>query len=362
MAMEMELWRVDDGKPIRLVSTGMPLESQLETLIETDSSLLGQDLLIIGRQVATSYQKFIDLLAVDAEGTVHILELKKDKTPREVVAQLLDYGSWVQGLSNDDIRHIYEEKNPGSAFDAAFADRFGAAPPDEINNVHTLTVVASSLDASTERIVSYLHDIHGLPINVVFFRYYEDGHQKYLARTYLRPESVEVAPTPNAKSKTETWDGHSWYVSYGAYVGGRSWLDARKYGFVAAGGGLWYSRTLVKLPVGARVFVFLPGPPNGRYVGVGTVTGSAQPAESATIEIGGETTPFTDLEVEGVYTHPETDDPDNREWIVPVDWEHTVSGDDGIWRTGFFANQNSACKLRNKFTIETLLKDFDLTD
>ena len=139
-------------------------------------------------------------------------------------------------------------------------------------------------------------------------------------------------------------------------------MDARKYGFVAAGGAQWYSRTLTKLPVGARVFVFLPGPPKGRYVGVGTVTGPAQPLESATVEIGGESRAFSTLDLEGTYTHPETDDPDNREWIVPVEWEHTVSGDDGIWRTGFFANQNSACKLRNKFTIESLLKDFDLTD
>jgi hypothetical protein len=29
------------------------------------------------------------------EGRIHVIELKRDRTPREVVAQILDYGSWV---------------------------------------------------------------------------------------------------------------------------------------------------------------------------------------------------------------------------------------------------------------------------
>lgn len=361
MTLEMALWRVESDKPVRLESTGMPQESQLEALVEKDSSLLGQDLLIIGRQVLTGFQKLIDLLAIDAEGAVHVLELKKDKTPRDVVAQLLDYGSWVQDLGNEDIRRMYADKNPGSAFDTAFAEKFGSAPPDEINAKHILTIVASSLDASTERIVTYLHDVHGLPINAVFFRYYEDGGQKYLARTWLRSESSESATTSHGKSVTEAWDGRSWYVSFGANDN-RSWDDARKYGFVSAGGGSWYSRTLAKLPVDARVFVFIPGPPRGGFAGVGVVTGTAKPVESAQLIVEDETVPFTSLQLEKEYLHPETDDPDNREWVVPVAWERTVPADERIWQTGLFANQNSACKLRNKFTIESLTKAFDLTD
>jgi RecB family endonuclease NucS len=41
----------------------------------------------------TSYGKRIDILAIDAEGTLYVLELKRDQTPRGIVAQLLDYGS-----------------------------------------------------------------------------------------------------------------------------------------------------------------------------------------------------------------------------------------------------------------------------
>jgi len=76
----------------------MPTEARLEELVEAEPTILGQPLLIIGRQVVTSFGKVIDLLAVDADGILHVLELKKDKTPREVLAQILDYGSWVRSL------------------------------------------------------------------------------------------------------------------------------------------------------------------------------------------------------------------------------------------------------------------------
>lgn len=41
------------------------------------------------------------MLAIDGDGKLHIIELKKNKTPREVVAYALDYASRVQNLSYD---------------------------------------------------------------------------------------------------------------------------------------------------------------------------------------------------------------------------------------------------------------------
>ena len=101
MPPEVGLWRVDGDLPIKVTPGGVPLESQLEVMIEADPTILGTSLLLIGRQVPTGYGKYIDLLAVDDEGALHILELKRDRIPREVVAQVLDYGSWVQTLTID---------------------------------------------------------------------------------------------------------------------------------------------------------------------------------------------------------------------------------------------------------------------
>jgi hypothetical protein len=54
------------------------------------------------------------------------------------------------------------------------------------------------------------------------------------------------------------------------------------------------------------------------------------------------------------------DDPDRSEYVVKVEWIKTLPVDKAIWEKGMFANQNSACKLRNKFTLERLSALFQL--
>jgi hypothetical protein len=53
---------------------------------------------------------------------------------------------------------------------------------------------------------------------------------------------------------------------------------------------------------------------------------------------------------------------DKREYVVAIEWDHTVPRDEGLWITGMFANQNSACRLRSQFTIDSVAKAFDLDD
>lgn len=46
---------------------------------------------MIGRQVRTTHGGYIDLLALNQDGQLIVIELKRELTPREVVAQALDY-------------------------------------------------------------------------------------------------------------------------------------------------------------------------------------------------------------------------------------------------------------------------------
>ena len=271
MPLEVGLWRVDEGSAVRVGTSGFPLESRLEDLIESDPAILGEPLLLIGRQVPTDYGKFIDSLAVTAEGALHVLELKRDRTLRDVVAQVLDYGSWVEGLSHSQVIDIFNERHD-LAFEEAFAQRFGVSPPEELNQAHKLTVIASDVDPATERIVTYLNTGFAVPVNVVFFRYFSDSGREYLARTWLLDEA-SVASRPAKRlpdASREPWNGRDWNVSFGEFPDQRVWEDARRYGFISAGGGVFYSRTLRSLPVGARVFVYIP---QAGYVGAGITTG-----------------------------------------------------------------------------------------
>ena len=62
---------------------------------------------------------------------------------------------------------------------------------------HRLVVVASEMDSSTERIVDYLLDSYGVPVNVVFLRYFRDAGSEYLGRHWLK------SPTPPTRGPRE---------------------------------------------------------------------------------------------------------------------------------------------------------------
>jgi hypothetical protein len=357
--LEIGLWRVDGKAPAKVSASRIPLESRLEELLESDPAILGEPLLLIGRQVPTAYGTFMDLLAVDSEGTLHVLELKRERTPREVVAQVLDYGSWVARLTHDEVLDLFAAYRSDVAFEQAFADHFGDAPPAEVNVAQRLTVVASDVDPATERIVSYLNSGFGVPVNVVFFRYFEDDGREYLARTWLIDEATAGGrpARTGATGSREVWNGQDWYVSFGEESSGRVWEDGRRYGFVSAGGSVWFSRTLRALPVGARVFTCIP---KQGYVGVGVVAGQAQRFDDAVLTVDGTEQKLADLELKGSYHHTAADDDETAEYVVPVKWLETRAREEALWQRGMFANQNAACKLRNKFTIDTVTSEFNL--
>lgn len=142
----------------------------------------------------TDFDKYIDLLAMDSEGKLVVIELKRNKTPREVVAQLLDYGSWVRGLKDEQIASIFDdylkkykpdliEKSLNEVFTERFPDI--KEMPEPLNDGHRLIVVANELDNSTERIVQYLADEYGVNINALFFNFFREGEKEYLTRVWL---------------------------------------------------------------------------------------------------------------------------------------------------------------------------------
>src|SRR5690606_16570908 len=101
------------------------------------------------RQVPTAHGGYIDLLALDETAAVHVIELKRDKTPREVTAQTLDYGSWVATLGRAEIHGIFDLYSPGTALEEAFAERFNETLPEEVNAAQVFTIVAASVDPAT---------------------------------------------------------------------------------------------------------------------------------------------------------------------------------------------------------------------
>lgn len=358
MPIEVGIWRIG-AELSRVTFEPMEAEKKLEDALNADIAIIDPGLMVVGRQVPTAFGKFIDLLAVDGYGTITVIELKRNRTPREVVAQVLDYASWVKTLTYHDITGIFAQQH-GGAFEQAFTQRFNSDPPERLNESHRLIIVAGELDNSTERIIDYLSGSYGVPINAVFFRYFREGSNEYLARTWLiDPNQAEAqASRATAATHQEPWNGRDWYVSIG--VGEhRTWEDCVKYGFVSAGQGVWYSRTLQQLPVGARIFACIP---RKGYVGVGTVTQSAVPVREFLINVDGVEKPILELPLSAPNMADNFGNLELSEYVARVEWITHVPESQAIWENGMFANQNSACRLRSSFTLQRLSERFALDD
>jgi hypothetical protein len=157
----------------------------------------------------------------------------------------------------------------------------------------------------------------------------------------------------DAAGEKPGWNGRDFYVSFGDNEQ-RSWEEAVSYGFVSAGGGEWYTRSLQQLEPGHRVFAYIPkGNGVGGYVGVGEVTGEARLAKDFRVGANGKDVPYLDVtDSPGAAQH--RDDPALAEWVVPVSWIVTRSKQDAIRDSDFFANQNSAVRLTHGYTLERL--------
>lgn len=94
MTQDVRVWRISDHDTLNeLQRSRLDLEARLEDWLAADIGVLDDDLLVIGRQVETDFGGVIDLLCMDASADLVVVELKRDKTPRQIVAQTLDYAS-----------------------------------------------------------------------------------------------------------------------------------------------------------------------------------------------------------------------------------------------------------------------------
>jgi hypothetical protein len=203
LSKQIHLWKITGKGFNKLERDSVEQEKKLHDWLEGDISLISNDLLVIGREVPTAFNKYIDLLCLDGDGNTVIIELKKDKAPRDVIAQILEYASWVDDLTSKDILEIANEylQKKGITLEEAFQQKFEKPLPEILNNSHKMLIVASELDAQTERVLNYLSQ-HDIDINAVTFSYFRDGENEYVARVLLIPESMVTGSSKKVKRWT----------------------------------------------------------------------------------------------------------------------------------------------------------------
>lgn len=356
MPIRTTLWKVGP-QPQPLAESSLAKEQLLEDMIVTAPRMLSDEWMLIGRQEDTGFGGRIDLLAIAPDGSLVLIELKRDRTPRNVVAQALDYASWVEKLRAEDIAAIYGRFASGKSLAEDFHQRFGQVlDEDGLNQNHQIIIVTASLDDSTERIIAYLSE-RDIPINVLCFQVFTNGAEQLLSRAWLLdPVRTQVSAAMTPDGPNEPWNGE-FYCSYG-HSETRSWAGAVDFGFICGGGGAWYSRTLQLLSPGDCVWVKVPG---SGFVGVGSVTGRTQPASTFKVNTAEGEIPVLDVAKRGSYHREFFDDPERYEYFVSVQWLQTVPLEQAVQEICLFGNQNTVCKPTTpkwRATVERLQEKF----
>ena len=130
MPIHHAIWKVG-STPAPLSVTHLASEQALEDMIVRDPRILSSEWMLIGRQEITPFAGRIDLLAIAPDGSLVLIELKRNRTPREIVAQALDYAAWVDALTTDKIAQIYQRFSKGRNLSDDFKARFGAKLDEE---------------------------------------------------------------------------------------------------------------------------------------------------------------------------------------------------------------------------------------
>lgn len=196
MASEIKTWHITNEALIPVESSlpeeGLKEKEDMERWIRSTPSILGNDIAIIGEQVRTACGP-LDLLGIDNSGNAVIVELKRDRLPREVLAQAIDYASDVSKWEISKFEEICQSYTSQS-FEEFLTQNFDEIDLEEltINQTQRILLVGFSIDEALNRMIEWLSDIYSVAINAVLLNYVKTpSGDEILSRTVIIPEEVE---------------------------------------------------------------------------------------------------------------------------------------------------------------------------
>ncbi len=222
----MAIWKITKGGPEQVPQTAPKkeklLESDLEDWIEGNPELLGEPLMIIGRQVMIPEIKDrLDILAVDTNGNAVIVELKRGKLKDPVDMQALRYASYISKWQFEDFARQAqsylgrdgEDYNFNAAFEE-FCQNAGVDDIPEVNTDQRMIVLGSAVREKLGSVALWLRE-HRVDIKVIEVRTYKEGDTILIEPVVIIPVPVSrFADTGKAKTEGSPWvvDGKQWHL------------------------------------------------------------------------------------------------------------------------------------------------------
>lgn len=204
MATEIKTWEIIDGELTEintsLAQNGRKEKDDLEKWLKTNPKILGDNILVFGEQVWTKSGP-LDYLGIDNDGNIVIVELKRDKLARDVLAQAIDYASDVANWDIEKLNEICLTFS-GNSLEDYITDHFENIELDDlvINKAQRLLLVGFSIDEALSRMIEWLSSKYDVGINAIILNYVKTSSgNELLSRTVIIPEEIEKEKTNKKK-------------------------------------------------------------------------------------------------------------------------------------------------------------------
>ncbi len=223
----MPLWKISEEGPTKLPETKLQeenlLEEHLENWIVADPSILGEPLLLIGRQVLIPDTKDrLDLLAVDPQGNAVVIELKRGKLSDPVDVQALRYASYISKWRFEDFENqarnfLGKSGDPDFNFNAlyeSFCEDSGVDEIPTLNQDQRMIIVGSSVRDKLGAVALWLRE-HGIDITVIEIQAFKQDDSILLQPSTIVPFQVKrFADTGRIRPEGAPWvvDGKEWHL------------------------------------------------------------------------------------------------------------------------------------------------------
>jgi predicted transport protein len=169
----------------------------IEEWVEKEPNILGEGLLIIQKEFAgfDDTKERLDLLAIDENGYLVIIELKRDDSGKDVNWQAIKYAAYCSTLTNDDIFEIYSQYSQYSKIEATTSiSRFLDVEVDslELNQKQRIILVSKQYRKEVLATVMWLLD-NNIDVKCVEIQPYKDK----TGNLFIVPKVI--LPTPDTE-------------------------------------------------------------------------------------------------------------------------------------------------------------------
>lgn len=341
--------------------------ADLQRLLRNHIAVVASDLLVIAEEFAewSDSRRRIDLLAIDREGHLVVLELKRGEEGGHMDLQAIRYAAMVSSMTFERAKAVFQSfldrHQPGEDAESRLLEFLQWDEPREEEFGRDVRIVLVAADFSKEVLTSVLWlNERDLDIRCVRLK-------PYLLNSELVLDVQQVIPLPEAEEyqvrlrekaivqrESVRLSGPTgyWFMNTGDGSGeGRAWEDCRKYSFMMAGGGAQWINAIRKLRPGDKLFAYLSG--HG-YVGFGEVTREAVP--QAEFVPPGFQQRLVDLPLTGALQRERLHDPEHCDWCAEVRWIRSLDRNQAVLKSR--ARRSTLERIRTPELVAELLREF----